>query len=66
MRKGRYPGGPKWGIFDRRVWNGCASEGRVEELRVGGEEGGWGGVRKRFEEREESGVCGGSEKSGWL
>jgi len=39
VRKGRYPGGPKWGIFDRRVWNGCASEGRVEELRVGGRRG---------------------------
>lgn len=45
VRKGRYPGGPKWGIFDRRVWNGCASEGRVEELRVAGRRGKGGGRR---------------------
>ena len=37
VRKGRYPGGPKAGIFDQRVWRGGASRERVEELR--GEEG---------------------------
>lgn len=38
VRKGRYPGGPKAGIFDERVWRGGASKARVEELRVLGEE----------------------------
>ena len=38
MRKGRYPGAPKAGIFDERVWRGGASRERVEELRVMGVE----------------------------
>lgn len=48
VRKGRYPGGPKWLIFDRKVWNGCASDQKVEELRRGMEEVRWrkGGGRK--------------------
>lgn len=51
VRKGKWPGGPKSLIFCRKVWNGGASEGRVEELRVGGrrgkEEGGEWGVEGR-------------------
>lgn len=41
VRKGRYPGGPKAGIFDEKVWRGGASRGRVEELRVAEEERRW-------------------------
>ena len=41
VRKGKYPGGPKAGIFDERVWRGGASRARVEELRVVGEERLW-------------------------
>lgn len=32
MRKGRYPGGPKAGIYSEQVWNGGASDARVREL----------------------------------
>lgn len=39
VRKGKYPGGPKTLIYDRKVWNGGASERKVEELRLGMEEG---------------------------
>lgn len=46
VRKGKYPGGPKAGIFDERVWRGGASRGRVEELRVEGKEERLGGKRK--------------------
>ncbi|KAF7869724.1 hypothetical protein EAF04_004508 [Stromatinia cepivora] len=32
VRKGRYPGGPKMGIYSERVWYGGASARRVDEL----------------------------------
>lgn len=44
-----YPGGPKSLIYDRRVWNGGESDRKVEELRLGMEEG---GRRKREGEGE--------------
>ncbi len=48
MRKGKYPGGQKAGIFDERVWRGGASRERVEALREEEEEKRWEkGERKR-------------------
>jgi hypothetical protein len=32
IRKGRYPGGPKHGIYSPQIWNGGASDRRVHEL----------------------------------
>lgn len=32
MKKGRYPGGKKAGIFSEQVWNGGASNEKVREL----------------------------------
>ncbi|TVY33611.1 hypothetical protein LSUB1_G007523, partial [Lachnellula subtilissima] len=32
VRKGRWPGGRKAGIYSRAVWNGGASDARVREL----------------------------------
>jgi hypothetical protein len=32
VRKGRYPGGPKTGIYSEEVWNGGASNQHVREL----------------------------------
>jgi uncharacterized membrane protein YqaE (UPF0057 family) len=34
VKKGRYPGGKKAGIFSEQVWNGGASNGKVAELLV--------------------------------
>ena len=48
VRKGKYPGGQKAGIFDGKVWRGGASRERVEELRREEEERLWEkGERKR-------------------
>jgi len=33
VRKGRYPGGKKMGIYSQRVWNGDASSAHVRQLR---------------------------------
>lgn len=55
MRKGRYPGGPKGGIFDEKVWRGGASKERVEELRAVGEEK----KRKRKRRKRDGGRGGG-------
>lgn len=41
VRKGKYPGGQKAGIFDEKVWRGGASRERVEELREEEEERRW-------------------------
>lgn len=69
MRKGKYPGGPKAGIFDERVWRGGASRGRVEELRVEGEEARKGGKVGRRGSRRVDGYDGlrrdGEEYEGW-
>ena len=46
VRKGKYPGGPKAGIFDEKVWRGGASRERVQELRAGEEERRRGGGRR--------------------
>lgn len=35
MRKGKWPGGPKLGIYDSKIWWGGAKEGEVEALRTG-------------------------------
>lgn len=43
VRKGRYPGGRKRGIYSQTVWNGGASNARVREL--------W--EKKREDERQE-------------
>jgi len=43
VRKGRYPGGRKRGIYSQTVWNGGASNARVREL--------W--EKKREDEKEE-------------
>ena len=51
VRKGRYPGGPKAGIFDQRVWRGGASRERVEELRGEEEEGRGGRGKKKAGQR---------------
>jgi len=32
VKKGRYPGGRKMGIFSERVWNGDASNAKVRDL----------------------------------
>lgn len=54
MRKGRYPGGPKSLIYDKKAWNGGASDERVDELWQCQEEG------KREKSRGEEGRGGGS------
>lgn len=45
MKKGRYPGGRKPGIYSERVWNGGASNEKVRDLLVA--------QRRREEEAEE-------------
>lgn len=58
MRKGKYPGGPKEFIYDKKVWNGGASDERVAELWERQEEGkrmkmekNGGGVNRRGSQR---------------
>ena len=45
MKKGRYPGGKKAGIFSEKVWNGGASNEKVRDLLMA--------QRRKGEEEEE-------------
>jgi len=47
VRKGKYPGGRKNFIYDKKVWNGGASDERVEELWERHEEGKRASVEKK-------------------
>lgn len=53
MRKGKYPGGRKNFIYDKKVWNGGVSDERVEKLWERHEEG-----KRARVEKEGGGVVG--------
>lgn len=46
MKRGRYPGGRKAGVYSERVWNGGASNRRVDDL--------WRAERREMEKEEGS------------